>query len=90
LSPRYRPLAGVTQELVGQELFIYGGPRPDAVHCLNSGAAIIWYLCDGTRDVDEVVNELAAQYGLLPAEAERDVRETVARLQALHLLVEEF
>lgn len=86
MSQRVRPRAGVTQELVGQELFLSSGGGAAAVHCLNGGAAIIWYLCDGTRDLAGVADELVAQYGVAPDAAQRDVRDVVSKLQALELL----
>jgi len=86
MSQRFQPRAGVTQELVGQELFLSSGRDNNAVHCLNGGAAIIWYLCDGSRDLAGVAAELASQYQVPPDEAVRDVREVVTRLQALALL----
>jgi hypothetical protein len=80
------PLAGVTEELVGDELYLYGGESSTSVHCLNSGAALIWFLCDGTRGLAEVAEALVAGFGVPRSEIDDDVRTTVTKLQALGLL----
>jgi hypothetical protein len=45
-------------------------PREDMVHHLNPSAAIIFDLCDGSRDLDEIVALLGEIYelGTLPRE----------------------
>ena len=42
-----------SEELMGQELFLYDD-ETETVYTLNSGAALIWLLCDGTRDVASI------------------------------------
>jgi hypothetical protein len=61
-------------------------PPGETAYALNPSAAAIWTLCDGTRTVEEITEELGQCVGhsgeaLLP-----DVIEGVARLQELGLL----
>jgi len=78
---------GVAEELVDQEVFLYDPSRDsDAVHCLNSGAAVIWLLCDGTRDVEGMASEIAATYSLPEEQVLAEVQETVAQFDTLGLL----
>jgi len=77
----------VAEELVDQEIFLYDpSGDSDTVHCLNSGAAVIWLLCDGTRDVESMAREIAVTYSLPEAQVLAEVQETVAQFQALGLL----
>jgi hypothetical protein len=71
-------------ELIEQELFLHD-PRTEEVHCLNSGAAIIWLLCDGTRSARDIATEIATEYGLPEQDVLADVQEMLGRLQALGL-----
>ncbi len=55
---------------------------------LNSSAAAVWDLCDGTRTLSEIVDTLAGSH---PAEAHvipDDVRQTVRKLAELGLVGE--
>jgi len=58
---------------------------------LNTSAAAVWQLCDGTRTLDEVVRALAEAHGASAADAEvigEDVRLTVDKLVELGLVVD--
>ena len=87
-DPTQMPLAkqGVTEELVGGELFLYDRNNGEAVHCLNGGAAMIWFLCDGTRSVAAMAAEIAAISDVSPQQVLVEVQETVVQFKALHLL----
>jgi hypothetical protein len=52
----------------------------DSVLVLNETASDVWRLADGTLHDDEVVDLLAAAYGVAPEVIEADVRATIARL----------
>ena len=49
------------------------------MHRLNSVAAIIWQLCDGTRDRPAISAEIAAIFGKSPSDVAGDVDEILAR-----------
>ena len=72
--------------LMNRELFLYDYDNDSAMHCLNSGAAVIWLLCDGTRDVEGMASEIAAAYSLSEEQVLAEVQDTVAQFQALGLL----
>ncbi|MFZ0251513.1 MAG: PqqD family protein [Acidimicrobiales bacterium] len=55
---------------------------------LNTSAAAVWERCDGTTPVDDMVHDLAAAHGADAAEIAQDVRQTVAKLAELGLVVE--
>jgi hypothetical protein len=58
---------------------------------LNSSAAAIWELCDGTTTLDDMMRELADRHEADAADAGvigRDVRQTVCKLAELGLVVD--
>ncbi len=55
---------------------------------LNTSAATVWELCDGATTVDEMVRALARVHPEQAAEIEEDVRQTVAKLAELGLVVD--
>ena len=58
---------------------------------LNSSAAAVWELCDGTTTLDDMVRQLAEVLGATGSDAEElaeDVRLTVRKLADLGLVVD--
>ena len=74
-----------TEELLGQELFLYDVSN-GAVHTLNNGAAMVWLLCDGTMDLGAIAREIVCTCDLTQREVLAQVQETVGQFQALGLL----
>ena len=71
---------------IDQDIFLIDSEDSTcAIHTLNSGAAIIWLLCDRTRDVESIAREIAATYSLAEEEVLAQVQETVEQLQSLGL-----
>jgi pyrroloquinoline quinone biosynthesis protein D len=63
-----------------------GGPvllAPESVTRLNDSGAAIVRLCDGTRSVDQITDELRAQWDDVDV---KEVRAFINRLGALHCL----
>ncbi len=56
------------------------------VHILNYSARVVWQLCDGSRNADEIANELAAIYGFEPVVVEEDVRDILTQFNQAGLL----
>jgi len=81
------PKQGILQseEVIGEELFLYDD-RTGAVHTLNGGAAMVWLLCDGDRDVEEISHEISSASNLPLEQVRLQVFETVAQFDALGLL----
>lgn len=73
------------EEIVGDELFL-SDAEERVVHCLNSGAAMVWYLCDGQRSVSDIVQELVAISGKSQEEIQQDVLEILVQFRRLGLL----
>lgn len=53
-------------EQFDRELVIYSA-QSNQMHCLNEPAALIWTLCDGSRSLSAVVEELALVVGAEPS-----------------------
>ncbi len=79
--------SSIEERLIDQELFLMD---PEDSSCptynLNEGAAVVWYLCDGTRDLDSIAGEIATAFGLQRPDVLPKVKETVTDLQALGLV----
>ena len=74
-----------SEEVIGQQLFLYDESTED-VHTLSSGAALVWLLCDGERDVESMVRDVASYYELPEPDALDLVQEAVALFQEQELL----
>ena len=82
-----RAKESVEERFIDKELFLFdSGDTNCAVHTLNGGGAMIWYLCDGERDIQSIAREIAASFGLVEQEVLADVGEAVAKFQELSLL----
>jgi Coenzyme PQQ synthesis protein D (PqqD) len=53
---------------------------------LNETATMVWHLIDGSRDADEIVQELASRYGVEPTKIHADVAAAITRLRDEKLL----
>ena len=73
-----------SEELMGQALFLYDDDS-EIVYTLNSGAAMIWLLCDGSRDVRSIAKEIAVTDTLSEKEVLHHVQETVEQFQSFGL-----
>ena len=81
------PRFGVESRALDDELYLINPEDAStAVHCLNGGAALIWLLCDGTRNVAAIVDEILSAFDLPADEVLDDVRKTVVQLESLSLL----
>ena len=67
----------VAREIDG-ELLLHD-QRSGNVHRLNSAAAVVWHLCDGSRDAETIASDLGATFGILSADVTRDVNEILTR-----------
>ncbi|MFQ5924099.1 MAG: PqqD family protein [Anaerolineales bacterium] len=76
----------VAEEWVGKEIFIYDHASSDEVHNLNTGAALIWLLCDGTRDVKSIASAIAEEFDLARNQVLQEVEATVEYFGTLNLL----
>ena len=77
LPPYPRRVDAILDYEVQRDLALYD-PRSDIVHMLNLTASIVWDLCDGTRSVQQIAQELAEIYGMDAPRLETDVRQIIA------------
>ncbi|MCH8282462.1 MAG: PqqD family protein [Chloroflexi bacterium] len=81
------PKESVHERLIDEELFLFDSEDSNCtVHTLNGGAALIWYLCDGARDIQSIAREIATGFDLKEREVLPDVQAAVARFHELSLL----
>jgi hypothetical protein len=78
-------LSGAEEHRLDDELLIYV-PRSEKAYTLNRSAVAIWELCDGTRTVEEITEELGQCISRSSAALLTDVIQGVARLHELGLL----
>ena len=78
----------ISEEMIDQDLFLFD-EGTGSVHQLNSGAAMVWFLCDGTRDVASIAGEIAQSADAGATEVMLDVRETLKKFDELGLMVSE-
>ena len=86
-DPSIKPLSrnDMVGEQIDQELFLYD-ESSGVVHSLNGGAAMVWFLCDGTRNAANIADEIADTFSLENQEVLADVREALAKFQELDML----
>ena len=87
-KPKQRP--GLVVERAGHEIMVYSGGgsvAEGAVHSLNPTAALIWDLCDGAHSLTEIEQAVRQAFAVPAArDLAADVRQTLDRFRALHLL----
>jgi hypothetical protein len=55
----------------------------ESIYTLNDAAARVWELLDGERRVDEIRDQIVAEFEVSPEEAEADVVEFLRQLEAV-------
>lgn len=84
-----KPLANDTVEEreIDRELCLFDANNSEnPVHILNSGAALVWYLCDGEHEMENIASQLAITFAESYDQVLTDVRETVHQLHSLGLV----
>jgi hypothetical protein len=61
--------------------------QAEALHVLNSTAALVWACCDGSGSVAAIADDLAQAFGADPGKVLADVVELVRRFGRSGLLV---
>jgi Coenzyme PQQ synthesis protein D (PqqD) len=75
----------VTRSIAGETLIVpvrSGVGDLDSIYTLNEVGTSIWNLLDGTRSVEQVVEEIGDEYEVGREEAAKDVSEFLNLLQA--------
>jgi len=67
-------------------VLLYSPPQMRA-YFLNASAYAVWELCDGTRSVEQIAEELAKEVGRAAADILPDVAKAIDQLQQEGLLL---
>lgn len=79
------PVEGIVVERVGDETLILDTAK-DRIHQLNSTAAYIWNLLDGTRTAGDIARMLSSEFAVDLETASRDVQATLQTLASFEVL----
>ena len=80
------PVADLKIEAIEGELLVYH-PRQTMAVYLNPPAAVIWSLCDGKRQVREIIQLIGDSYPESKATLTEDVLATLAELYEKKVLI---
>jgi hypothetical protein len=58
----------------------------DSIYTFNDVGAVIWSLIDGTKNIDEIVDEVTDRFEVKPEEARKDVLEFLGTLGTAGLI----
>lgn len=83
----FGPAAGVASVTIGDEVVVYRVAPPDSF-VLNPTAGLLWQCLDGKSPLGDILDDLAAAFGVDRAEVEKGCLPIVATWLA-HQLVEE-
>jgi hypothetical protein len=84
--PRPHQSPDIVCSEVLDELVAYAPASSQAVS-LNVSARAIFELCNGTRTVDDICNELSESAGIPPEALRTDVQAAISQMRDLGLLV---
>lgn len=81
----YAQVVGCLEEQLGDETLLFN-PATGAATQLNSSSAQVWCLCDGSRAVQQIIDELSAAFPDAGSELAHDVCSAIALLHGEGLL----
>lgn len=77
---------GVNAEQMGNEWMLYD-TQEGAVHVINSTAAFIWQLCDGSNSIEDIKKELMQSYDVADdTELDKDIDKILNHFDELGVL----
>ena len=82
--PQRRP--AVRSYSLGEESLLYD-PDTDTAHAINAPAMAIWYLCDGSRSIQEISEELGEWVDRDGPDLIDDVHQGLVEFQKLGLIL---
>lgn len=83
---RPRQLPHVRERRAGSDLVLYN-PVRGCMHVLNTTAAFIWRLCDGSRSQEDIVRQLMTEFRIEgEADPERDLHQILKFLMQESLI----
>ncbi|MFQ6028230.1 MAG: PqqD family protein [Dehalococcoidia bacterium] len=85
-SLRPRKTSDIVEYEIDGEVTLFD-PQRDQVHILNQVAAIIWRLCDGSRTVDELAEDVSILFDADLDLVQGDVGHLLEELEQAHLVL---
>ena len=79
---------GLVVEEMDEEILLYRPTTHQAIH-LNSTAAAIWRLCDGTRTTKDLIDFFVATYPNLKSNISHEIQQTIDQLLRDGALIEQ-
>jgi hypothetical protein len=83
----YRKSDSIVFRKIGDECILVpirqGVGDLDSIYTLNETAARIWDLIDGQKKVQEIKDQLLAEYDVTPFEAEKDLLGHIEQLESI-------
>jgi PqqD family protein of HPr-rel-A system len=76
---------GLLDYRLADEMVVYD-PVSSQAAALNTTASTLWQLCDGTRNVDALCQEMAQRFDVSLDEAQQSIRASLDQLCQLGLL----
>ena len=87
-SVRYHRNPDVVVREEPGDLWLFFDPDTNQKRFSNAVGACVWELCDGTRDLGQIVDGICAAFdGASPDEARADVRALLQGMEADHFIV---
>ena len=77
----------IVEEMDDNEILLYSPTTHKAIH-LNATAAVIWKLCDGSRNVRDVVDCLGTQFPDAKVGMTNDIKAAIDQLLCDGVLIE--
>lgn len=82
-APTASPSA--SSSVFGDEIVIYC-ERTERMHCLDAATSVVWALCDGSRNVTEIIDEIVRMTSASRRDVSLFVDRAVAQFVELRLL----
>jgi hypothetical protein len=87
LSQKYKKKPRLKIRELGDELMVMD-PKGERLHSLNETSAFIWKWATPKHSLEDVLAKMMEVYQVSPAQAKKDLLQTVGTLQKLGLLAE--
>ncbi len=82
---RPRRVRRIEEYEIDGEIVLYD-PQRNRTHVLNATSAVVWRLCDGTRDFDQLVDDMSILFDMDSAVIARDLSRVLEDFGRAHLL----
>ena len=82
---RPRRVRRIKEYEIDGEIVLYD-PQRNRTHVLNATSAVVWRLCDGTRDFEQLVSDMSILFYVAPAVIARDLSQVLKDFGRSHLM----